>query len=216
MHIVAIRRRDGLLTLNCCCTKQPFGQYKRTFVADCCPCGLQGPAQGPQDECSCPRPRRILQRLQDAHSSTRIRFSLGQGQLAVFISLPLLESNGRLEDSLKGPNGIQVALGEQFERANEVQVAPKLAPTAPKLAPSASKLAPSASKLARTMRIELSCRRELDSESCKGTTNRSKLTPSASKLAPSASKLAPSAPKLAPSAPRLASSTPRLAPSTPR
>ena len=90
LHIVAIRRRDGLLTLNCCCTKQPFGQYKRTFVADCCPCGLQGPAQGPQDECSCPRPRRILQRLQDAHSSTRIRFSLGQGQLAGFISLPLL------------------------------------------------------------------------------------------------------------------------------
>ena len=90
MHIVAIRRRDGLLTLNCCCTKQPFGQYKRTFVADCCPCGLQGPAQGPQDECSCPRPRRILQRLQDAHSSTRIRFSLGQGQLAGFFSLPLL------------------------------------------------------------------------------------------------------------------------------
>ena len=59
-----------------------------------------------------------------------------------------MESNGRLEDSLKGPNGIQVALGEQFERANEVQVAPKLAPSAPKLAPSAPKLAPSASELA--------------------------------------------------------------------
>ena len=59
-----------------------------------------------------------------------------------------MESNGRLEDSLKGPNGIQVALGEQFERANEVQVAPKLAPSAPKLAPSAPKLAPSAPKLA--------------------------------------------------------------------
>ena len=44
-----------------------------------------------------------------------------------------MESNGRLEDSLKGPNGIQVALGEQFERANEVQVAPKLAPSAPKM-----------------------------------------------------------------------------------
>ena len=80
-----------------------------------------------------------------------------------------MESNGRLEDSLKGPNGIQVALGEQFERANEVQVAPKLAPSAPKLAPSAPKLAPSASKLA----------------------------PSAPKLAPSAPRLAPSTTRLA-------------------